>query len=116
MFQQLLFRVSYAVILMQDRGRVPAVIYYPSSRIQADLFRFHGTHGHDGTATIFGRNPIPSRWLFPRAKGFFKRMGAYNWRLFVRNKPPNLGHAMLQWLARLIGPGISRLVSNGSQY
>jgi glycosyltransferase involved in cell wall biosynthesis len=57
-------------------------------------------------------SPIPSRWLFQRAKGFSKRILTYNWWLFVQSKPPHLRYAVLQWLSKGFGPGIFRIYSN----
>jgi glycosyltransferase involved in cell wall biosynthesis len=61
-------------------------------------------------AKLLEHSPIPSRWLFRRASGFSRRMQAYNWWLFTHSRPPHLVYAVLQGLARLLGPNIFRVI------
>jgi hypothetical protein len=57
---------------------------------------------------LLEQNPIPSRLLLRHARGFSRRILTYNTRLFLHSTPPNARYAILQWLVRLVGPGIFR--------
>jgi glycosyltransferase involved in cell wall biosynthesis len=50
------------------------------------------------------KNPIPLRLILATAKGFSRRVLAYNWWLFINSRPPHWRYAGLQWLMRLPGP------------
>jgi hypothetical protein len=55
------------------------------------------------------KSPIPSRVLLRYARGYSRRMLAYNAWLFTHSKPPNAGYAVLQWLVRVFGPKILKM-------
>lgn len=56
-------------------------------------------------------SPIPSRLLLRYAHRFSRRILKYNAWLFTHSKPPNISYAMLQWVIRLLGPGMLRKLS-----
>jgi glycosyltransferase involved in cell wall biosynthesis len=58
---------------------------------------------------LLNTSPIPSRLLLRHAKGFSRRMLAYNAWLFIHSTPPHWRYATLQWLVRVCGPGILQL-------
>jgi glycosyltransferase involved in cell wall biosynthesis len=60
---------------------------------------------------LLERSPIPSRVLLRYARGYSRRILAYNAWLFTHSTPPHLRYAALQWLVRLFGPGIFRVGS-----
>ena len=67
-------------------------------------------------AKLLSASPIPSRLLLRHARGFTRRILAYNAWLFVRSKPPHGRYAALQWLVRLGGPGVLAAGSSGKKH
>jgi glycosyltransferase involved in cell wall biosynthesis len=55
--------------------------------------------------------PMPSYYLLRYARGFSRRLLAYNLRLFLLSKPPHLRYAALQAFGRILGPPGLRLCS-----
>jgi glycosyltransferase involved in cell wall biosynthesis len=60
---------------------------------------------------LLEQSPIPSRVLLRYARGYSRRILAYNAWLFLHSKPPHWRYAGLQWLVRLFGPEILRASS-----
>ena len=56
-------------------------------------------------------SPIPSRVLLRYARGYSRRMLAYNAWLFTHSTPPHLRYAVLQWLVCLLGSCVFRFCS-----
>jgi len=52
------------------------------------------------------KSPIPSRVLLQNARGYSRRMLAYNAWLFTHSTPPHLGYAALQKMVGLFGPRV----------
>ena len=50
------------------------------------------------------KSPIPSRVLLRYARGYSRRMLAYNAWLFLHSTPPHARYAVLQWTVRLFVP------------
>ena len=57
------------------------------------------------------KNPIPSRVLLRHARGYSRRILAYNAWLFTHSKPPHWRYAVLQWMVRLFGMKVFSLGS-----
>ena len=49
------------------------------------------------------KRPIPSRILLHNARGYSRRILAYNAWLFTHSAPPHIRYAVLQWVVRLLG-------------
>ncbi len=62
---------------------------------------------------LLATQPVSSRVLLRFAPAFSRRILAYNTWLFTHSRPPNRAYAALQWLARLFGPGVFRLLARG---
>jgi len=61
---------------------------------------------------LLKQSPIPSRLLFRYTRGFSRRVLRYNAYWFTHSKPPHLRYAALQWLVRVFGAGILRVLSS----
>jgi glycosyltransferase involved in cell wall biosynthesis len=64
-----------------------------------------------GREKFLQHSPIPSRLMLRFAPGFSRRILRYNAYLFTHSKPPHLRYAALQWLVRVFGDRVLRLLS-----
>ena len=57
------------------------------------------------------KSPIPSRVLLRHARGYSRRILAYNAWLFTHSTPPNARYAVLRWLVKIFGTKVFSLGS-----
>lgn len=76
------------------------------------LAKARGIHVAYDRTRVVKSSPVPTVYLLRYARGFSRRMLKYDYWLYLKSVPPNLGYAIVQSFLRLIGPRGVKLISS----